>query len=270
MKRTEAWFSVLACLVLLLSACQFLTVLPLPGSTVGPAETQTDPPAPEASMPAPALAPVLAAKTDQEESESPKYTIEARWPYLEWDADPRVAAFNQAAEDFVRGEIRSFKEGVYSLPDDPLFRESFSMLQIDFQPTSSTQGILGVLFQISFYTAGAAHPGHYSHAINYDLRAGRVMALEDIFRDGSGFLETISSTCIADLQARSVLEWEDGALPRMENYQVWNITPQGILITFDEYQVASYAAGPQTVIVPYEKLQPMLRPDGPLAGYIQP
>lgn len=211
---------------------------------------------------------VLSAKTSQESSEKPKYTVEARWPYLEWGADPRVKAFNQAAESFVNGEIQSFKGSVQSLPDDPLFSEYSSTLKIDFMPTSNSNGIIAILFQISFYSAGAAHPGHYSHALNYDLRAGKVLSLDDIFL--AGYLDMISSTCLSDLKNRGVLEWEDGAQPVPENYQVWNITPEGLLITFDEYQVASYAAGPQSVMVPKDILQPLLRPDGPLAGYYHP
>jgi hypothetical protein len=135
-------------------------------------------------------------------------------------------------------------------------------------PTSNSSGIIAILYQISFYSAGAAHPGHYSHALNYDLRTGKVLSLDDIFQ--AGYLEIISSTCLSDLNNRGVLEWEDGAQPVPENYQVWNITPEGLLITFDEYQVASYAAGPQSVMVPKDILQPLLRADGPLAGYYQP
>jgi hypothetical protein len=69
-----------------------------------------------------------------------------------------------------------------------------------------------------------------------------------------------------DLDQQGVLEWKEGAEPRAENYQVWNITPQGLLVTFDEYQVASYAQGPQSVILPYQTLRPLLRADGPVGG----
>jgi hypothetical protein len=38
------------------------------------------------------------------------------------------------------------------------------------------------------------------------------------------------------------------------------------MITFDEYQVAPYAAGAQTVVIPYRELQTVIAPAGPLAG----
>jgi hypothetical protein len=42
-----------------------------------------------------------------------------------------------------------------------------------------------------------------------------------------------------------------------------------LLITFDEYQVAAYAAGPQTVVVPYSELKGLIDPQGALGNFIQ-
>ena len=41
----------------------------------------------------------------------------------------------------------------------------------------------------------------------------------------------------------------------------------GLLITFDEYQVAPYAAGPQIITVPYFELQILINQKGPLAAF---
>ena len=59
--------------------------------------------------------------------------------------------------------------------------------------------------------------------------------------------------------------FEDGAKPTADNYKNWNVTKKGLLITFPPYQVAAYAYGPQTVIVPYSLLKDIARPDGALA-----
>jgi hypothetical protein len=55
-------------------------------------------------------------------------------------------------------------------------------------------------------------------------------------------------------------------VPTPENYRNWNIATDGLMITFDEYQVAAYAAGPQTVVVPYSELQAVIDPASPLTG----
>ncbi len=62
--------------------------------------------------------------------------------------------------------------------------------------------------------------------------------------------------------------FELGATAAVQNYRNWNITPNGLMITFDEYQVAPYAAGPQTVVIPYKALGQILEPDGPLASLL--
>ncbi len=55
-------------------------------------------------------------------------------------------------------------------------------------------------------------------------------------------------------------EWiATGAGPKAENFDSWNITKTGILINFDPYQVAAYAAGPQDVLIPYEEIKSILK-----------
>ena len=52
---------------------------------------------------------------------------------------------------------------------------------------------------------------------------------------------------------------KDGAGALAKNFKSWNVTRKGILINFDPYQVAAYAAGPQEVLIPYGKLKSVLR-----------
>lgn len=257
------------CLAALLAACSLISTPEAgsPPSTQISQETAVQPSATAAveasptQTPAPGL--VLSVKEIHEKSEEGLfYEIDARWPFLEWGSDSRVEAFNQAAEKIALDEIEAFKRGAADTPFGNAEEHWLSTLQIDFTPTIERNGIFAVLYKISFYMAGAAHPGHYSYSLNYDLHAGRVLALSDLFQPGTDYLEAISAYCIEDLKTRGRLEWEEGAAPAPENYQVWNITPDGLLITFDEYQVASYAAGPQAVIVPYDQLPGLIRPEG--------
>jgi hypothetical protein len=60
-----------------------------------------------------------------------------------------------------------------------------------------------------------------------------------------------------------------GADPLSENYQRWNISNEGLTITFDAYQVAAYAAGPQIVVIPFSALQSIINPQSALALFIQ-
>jgi hypothetical protein len=134
---------------------------------------------------------------------------------------------------------------------------------------SGGHDLLSILFE-DFAYLGGAHPGMFYVAINYDTTTGKTLALADLFKPGTDYLGLISSLCIADLQTRESLSAEDfatrGAAPLAENYQVWSVTPQGLLIVFQEYQVGPYAAGAQSVLIPYDALAGQLDPAGPLSS----
>ena len=123
-------------------------------------------------------------------------------------------------------------------------------------------------FDFRFYSDGAAHPGLYSITMNYDLGQGRELTLGDLFLPNSDYRETIASYCITELSKQPGFDgpFTDGAKPTPENYRNWNITPDGLLITFDTYQVSPGASGPLQVLVPFAQLERAIDPQGPLAG----
>ena len=211
----------------------------------------------------------LAEKQVSEEIPSPKYLITIQYPYLE-DA-PRATVFNQGVEDFINAEISSFKavvdeNEVWRLENMP---EASSDLRITYELTYQEHEMISILFSVSFYSAGAAHPGFYVRSFSYDVARGQFLSLPELFQPGTLFLEIISTYCINELNNTGMLSWEDGAQPILTNYQNWNLQPDGILISFDPYQVAPGAAGLLQVIVPYETLQEVISPDGLLAPMLQ-
>lgn len=203
----------------------------------------------------------------REEGVSPKYIITGQIPRLAGSEDERVADFNNKAEKMMQKEIQYFRENVLAhMTSTPI--TSGSSFDAQYALVYQNSGLWALKFIFSGYTDGAAHPFHYSLTLNYDLEQGKALSLENLFVAESGYLTTISSFCIAELSRRDIGFYggfEQGAEPLEENYRNWNITLDGIMITFDEYQVAPYAVGPQTVIVPYSELKSLINPKGPLA-----
>ena len=133
----------------------------------------------------------------------------------------------------------------------------------------ASERMLSVRLDFDFYIMGQAHPAAWTYAINYDPATGRLLTLGDLFLPGSDYLGVISRYCLADLERQGVLAWADGALPTSENYNnKWNVTDAGLLINFDNYTVAPYAAGPQSVVVPYRELRGVAAPGGPLGAFM--
>ena len=94
--------------------------------------------------------------------------------------------------------------------------------------------------------------------------------MEDLFQPGSDYLQKISEYCISELQANEYVfpDFQQSAGPKAENYRNWNIQENGILITFDVYQIAPYAAGPQMVLVPYDVLRDQIGDQSPLNAFL--
>jgi Protein of unknown function (DUF3298) len=205
----------------------------------------------------------------KEEGQLPTYTISAQTPMFADVEDPRVQAFNKAVSELVQHEIGYFRKNVLAqMPAHPITSGS----SFDAKYVLIFQGgdIWSLKFDFSGYADGAAHSYHYSLTFNYDLEQGKKLSLDELFPMDSDYLESLSRYCIAELSKRDIGFYggfQQGAEPTPDNYRNWNITSNGLLITFDEYQVAPYAVGPQAVTVPYSELTALINPQGPLAMF---
>lgn len=216
----------------------------------------------------------IVAKESKEEDKKKKYWFYAEYPELTGAANPNADKFNAEAKQLVMKETQDFKQGEseMSAEDMPAGTDSNSFLEIGYDVTLAKDDLISVVFGISVYSRGAAHPNHYTRVINYDLKNGKTLKLADLFKPGSAYLETISSYSIDDLKKQAAVNEappdmiDEGAGPNLDNYQSWNISKKGLYITFDPYQVASYAEGPKNVIVPFASLKEIIKPDGALAS----
>jgi hypothetical protein len=247
-------------LLLSLLACSILTPRPIP---------TTAPPMPTAT-PVPLSQQVtLISQPFKETNQTPPFTITSQTPQLTGSDDPRVIAFNQRLNELVTKEVDTWRQSF--LQNTAPTVNNGSTLDVTYTLLSQIGELWSFKFDFSFYSDGAAHPGLNSLTLNYDLDQGRELALADLFLPNTNYLEAISQYCIAELSKQPFFDssFSSGAQPTLENYRNWNITPDGLMITFDEYQVAPYAAGPQKVVVPYSALQALINPQGPLGKVTQ-
>ncbi len=256
----------MACTVLVLAtlACG-AGATPVPPSPTVAVPTATTAPT-EISQPL-YLSVTLTSTPREEKGENPVYTAKAEIPTLQGSDDPRVTKFNDEMTGLTAQEIGLFKDNarMVIVPAGGAGSE----FDMKFTQVSAPGNILSLKIQVYTYIAGAAHPNTTTRVVNYDLEAGQDLNLDQLFQPGSDYLKTIATYCIADLKTRQI-DFEvnaAGADPTSANYSNWNITPDGLLITFDPYQVAAYALGPQLVTVPYAELKSIIDPNGPIGEY---
>jgi len=209
----------------------------------------------------------LVSNPTDETGKSPNYTLKAQTPFLQRSEDQRVTNFNNEMALLTQEEIAEFKDNVRQL--QPLPGSPGSAYDQQYKLLSAPGNLLSLKFDIYIYIEGTAHPNTHSRTVNYDLEAGADVMLEQLFLPGSDYLDLIANNCIAQLKTRDIgfEGFSSGAQPVPENYGSWNITPTGLLITFYEYKVAAYAAGPQEVVVPYAELKSAIDPHGLLAQF---
>ena len=205
----------------------------------------------------------------EEAGTEPPYTIKAQIPYLEGSTDQRVQNFNTYLKQLVQNEIDGFKANTVANASTPPIMAG-SSFEMQYTLLGQRGDIWSIQFTVFFFADGAAHPGHYSISVNYDLANGRAVRLDELFLPTVNYLQTISDICKAELSTRDIGfdGFSAGADPTPENYTRWNLSNEGFLvITFDEYQVAPYVAGPQTVTIPVSQLQDIADPNGILLSF---
>ncbi len=189
----------------------------------------------------------LAIKTISEESKQPAYTLAVSLPVLESTAN-QVGAFNNAVAAFSDKTIADFKKYVQDAQNSPA-PENTSYLIVLYSAFTTSRGQISIRFDTEYYVRGAAHPAHTTSSLNYDLATGKLLTLADLFQPGAKYLDKIATYCQDELNRQGRLTFPEGAMPKPENYAIWNLSAGGLLITFDEYQVGPGAEGVSEVLV---------------------
>jgi hypothetical protein len=217
----------------------------------------------------------LVSKQINETDKKLMYEVSAQYPQFTGGNNPNFEKFNQVARGLVMKKVSGFKKDMAPAEgEEPRPEGSMgSNLNVAYTLFLAQDDLVSVKFDVGSYYQGAAHPNSYSDVINYDLKNGKQLKLGDLFKPGSKYLQQIANYAIADLKKQAKDkglidgEIENGAAPLAKNYQSWIITKKGLGITFDAYQVGPYAAGPQSVMVPYSALKEVINPEGPVAQF---
>lgn len=120
------------------------------------------------------------------------------------------------------------------------------------------------------YRHGAAHGLYPSFSFHWLPREGRELKAGDIFSTGAKWQDFLRERCFDGVKHFGAVKAvkDIGATP--EKPSNWSFDKKGLTVTFGPYEVASYADGQPTVIVPWSELKPYLAPGAPafLAGLL--
>ncbi len=131
-------------------------------------------------------------------------------------------------------------------------------LESTYGTTHASPSVLSIIWKTASYTGGA-HGNLEISTTTYDMKTGSLIDLYDVFGNLDIALDQMGRYSVKVL-ARSLGDMynEDmlrsGTAPEAENFSAFALIPAGIRIFFQPYQVAPWAAGPQTVDIPLDAL----------------
>ncbi|MBU6415972.1 MAG: DUF3298 domain-containing protein [Xanthomonadaceae bacterium] len=240
-------------------------------------------------IPAPATAPAPAsastAPVPGDHAVTRHYKIAINLPTLPAAAKPLAEAMRTTADNAKR-------DFVQALPDPetlPEFANRQLELLLDFKVAAQTSAFISVRESGSSDTGGA-HPNPVQAAFVFDRKAGRLIALDDLFANPDAARRALANfahdTLLRKLMANApkpgegspdaIREWKSnmlqmldgGTKPTTVNYSVFVVRAgaaqdapsPGLTLIFPPYQVAPYVDGTQTVDVPASTFAKFLKP----------
>lgn len=161
-----------------------------------------------------------------------------------------VSDFNEAVDSLERDELMSDEKA-----NSPLFE-----LWGAYRVSRPSPAAVSITFELWNYT-GSAQGALDIITLNYSLLTGQRLNFVDLFENTDQALELMSSWSRRQLErrlgaARRTQMLNDGTEPSVENFSNITLTPEGVCINFQPYQVAPWDAGIQKVAMPLEELMP--------------
>ncbi len=208
-----------------------------------------------------------------EENEAQRYTINIKYPEITaLSSKKALTDVNVKLRELIDFQIADFKVQVAETAEFILPQDMSSGLWISYSVPTLTNEFISIAMPTSNYSAGAAHPNNYTVVFNYDVKERKVVELGDLFGRGSSYLEVIAAFSEVEV-TRQLQEYgfadeagiAFGTYPKSENYRNFVIKNRQLVILFDPYQVAPYAAGGQEVVIPSELITDIIAPNGPLS-----
>ncbi|HET7163295.1 MAG TPA: DUF3298 domain-containing protein [Rhodanobacteraceae bacterium] len=256
-------------------------------------ENPTAPAATTATSAASASTPVIAPPAPASTANLPgdhtttgRYKIAIKLPTLPADEKPLADALRATADNAKR-------EFMQALPDPtqlPEFAHRRFEMQLEFKVAANTPAFTSVR-ETGMQDTGGAHPIPVQAAFVFDRKAGKLIALDDLFADPDTARKALANFAHDTLLKKfmsnapkpgegsleAAREWKanmtqmlnDGTKPTTVNYSVFVVragtqataASPGLTLIFPPYQVAPYVSGTQTVEVPASLFAKYLKPE---------
>lgn len=163
---------------------------------------------------------------------------------------------NKSILSIINTSINSFKEDLSYSPHLEDTYYTFYILYDEY----TYKNYLSYIFYLEYFTGGA-HPYHTIKTINYNTSTNKIITIEDLLKINPLLLPSISNISREKLKTNpkftthlDINMLNNGTSPLKENFQNFTLTPSGLKVYFDYYQIAPYYYGYSEITIPYQDL----------------
>lgn len=225
---------------------------------------------------------------DQKKKSGPSLYASITFRYLAGDSTlerlfSRIAFGDQYASLSPRAAVDTYIRDMsseYTIQDQysqEMSEEDLSQLKSDLRLSTEVDYIdslvISVHKDLAEYYAGAVHGNYGTSFYNIDRRT------KTLLRESDYFVEDYAAQLTKILQRRLLIGYKVKTLEELEEKEGisamdltpndnCSIGPKGLTYIYNPYEIAPYAVGQVTIFVPYEDLQPILRPGSMLSHYL--
>lgn len=190
------------------------------------------------------------------EENTDKYDVKIKYPMVVGDKKEVVEKINKTIEDYtlewlndlkllVQEYSKNYEEAGAKMPK----MEAYSLFE-----SFNTDEVISLPVNYYQYTGGA-HGLTTKVSYNYDLKSGKEIKLKDLFKEGFDYKSIIDKKVREDIAKEKDIYFENGALFKGVNEnQAYYFNKDGIIVYFQQYEIAPYSSGIREFKIPYGEL----------------
>ncbi len=129
--------------------------------------------------------------------------------------------------------------------------------------------LLTIIEEGYHYSLGGAHGTPWIKSHHFNIKKGKQYKLEDLFIDDSGFSERLVSIIRKEMEGKEEFTYFESAEVNISEEQFFLLTEEGLEIRFQVYEIASYAVGMPSFMIPYEEISDLINTEGELWNSIK-
>jgi len=113
----------------------------------------------------------------------------------------------------------------------------------------------------AYVFTGGAHPNSFRVILNYDLEQGVLISLDDVVKDYIAFSSAAEKIFrkVKGIEQSASLEQAGYFMEDFKLSTQFALTPGGLLLFYNTYEIAPYVVGVTEFEVPYERVEGLIR-----------